>query len=363
MPAQALSLVPGDLIKAADSSTVYYYGYDGQRHAFPHSSIYFSWYDNFDRVKTVSKADLASINLGKNIMIRPGTYLVKLVSDPKVYAVEPEGVLRYIESVSQAATLYGGAWQSRVIDLADAFYGDYTSGGSFDSNRHPTGTVFRYDGEGDYYVLTNGYSRKFLSRVSWDSYHFSTRFILNVPYQNFRYKVGDDIQQYKVALSDTAQTLMGDERSDLITYSKAGSTTGSGTGLNGYYYSGESFETLKYQTVDSQVNFNWGTGAPNSGLDQDRFSVRWAGKVEIESAKNVTFYIYSDDGVRLSIDDKLVINDWKKHPLKWNEGTVSLTAGFHTIDLEYFENTGQAEVHLYWDSKTTLVPSNRLYVK
>ena len=54
-PSLAVELVPGDLIKTAGSPTVYYYGYDGKRHAFPYEKIYYSWYSDFSGIKTVTK--------------------------------------------------------------------------------------------------------------------------------------------------------------------------------------------------------------------------------------------------------------------------------------------------------------------
>jgi hypothetical protein len=51
--------------------------------------------------------------------------------------------------------------------------------------------------------------------------------------------------------------------------------------------------------TDANINFNWGTGFPTSGVDPDTFSVRWTGKVQAQKTERYTFYTRTDDGVRL----------------------------------------------------------------
>ena len=91
--AQAASINSGDLIKISSSSAVYYYANNGSRYVFPNEKIYFSWYSNFSGVKTISDVEMANILIGGNIFYRPGTRLIKIQSDPRVYAVEPQGML------------------------------------------------------------------------------------------------------------------------------------------------------------------------------------------------------------------------------------------------------------------------------
>jgi|GEM_PF-1487876 len=363
--AKAESVVPGDLVKAAKNPTVYYYGYDGKRHAFPFEKVYFSWYSDFSGVKVVADADLAGMPLGKNIVVRPGTWLIKIVTDPKVYAVEPEGRLRHITSTAQAGDLYGATWNSRVIDIPDAFYSDYQDGGELTAGRHPTGTIFSYTGESNTYLLTNGYSRRFASLTSWSGYHYNNQFTLSIPYQTYRYSTGDDIEQYKVALSDTAQTLMADERSEFGDYRKAGDTGAQPQdhGLKGEYFDGKNFNKLKLTRVDSEVNFTWGISNPAAGaiIDPDDFSVRWSGEINISYSGEYSFYTYSDDGARLYIDNQLVINNWTNHKARWDKGTIYLNEGRHRLQLEYYDALQHAIIKLAWKQQGTIIPSSVLY--
>ncbi|MBN1584820.1 hypothetical protein JW899_00420, partial [Candidatus Uhrbacteria bacterium] len=91
-------LPPGSLFKAEGSPAVYYYGRDGRRYGFPDSRTFFTWYGNFDNVRTVGASVVAAIPLGGSVTYRPGTRLVKITSDPKVYAVARGGVLRWVRS-------------------------------------------------------------------------------------------------------------------------------------------------------------------------------------------------------------------------------------------------------------------------
>src|SRR3989338_9496783 len=81
----------GDLIKMAGLSSVYYLAADGKRYVFPNESTYFSWYSDFSGVITIPQSELESYPLGANVTVRPGTKLVKITTNPKVYAVTSNG--------------------------------------------------------------------------------------------------------------------------------------------------------------------------------------------------------------------------------------------------------------------------------
>lgn len=121
------SVPTGSLIKGSGSA-VYYITKDGKRHAFPNERIYFSWYQNYASVQTISDASMSSFPLGSNVTYRPGTRLVKVQSDPKVYAVDAPNVLRWVTTEQVASALYGSTWNTKVDDLSDAFFTNYTVG-------------------------------------------------------------------------------------------------------------------------------------------------------------------------------------------------------------------------------------------
>lgn len=125
----------GDLIKlaceggeAADDpcKAVYYYGEDGKRHAFPNEKVYFTWYNDFDDVVTISDEAMADISLGKNVTYHPGSTMVKFLTVKTVYVVDTDGSLRPIASESAAEELYGENWNQEIDDISDVFYTNYT---------------------------------------------------------------------------------------------------------------------------------------------------------------------------------------------------------------------------------------------
>lgn len=134
----------GDLVKISDNAAVYYIA-GTQRYIFPHSNVYYTWYKDFSSVKTITLAELQTYTIGGNITVRPGTKLIKIQSDPSVYAVSSGGILHKIDSEARAAALYGPEWVKRVIDVSDAFFVNYMIGSPVNSDQHPNGTLIRYE--------------------------------------------------------------------------------------------------------------------------------------------------------------------------------------------------------------------------
>ncbi len=117
--------------------------------------------------------------------------------------------------------------------------------------------------------------------------------------------------------------------------------------------------------LDPTVSFNWGTGAPVSGIAADTFSVRWTGQVRAKVTGTHTFFTLSDDGVRLYVNGVLVINNWTDHAPTENSGTIALTAGQkYDIRMELYENGGGAVSQLRWSGPglaKEVVPQTHLH--
>lgn len=132
LPANAATpvnnLKPGDLIRGSSFSAVYYYGEDGLRYVFPNDKTYFTWYSNFNNVKWLTDSDLSTIQIGGNVTYKPGTRMIKIKSDPRVYTVSRNGLIRAIGSEAVAKSLYGNAWSKQVDDMPDGFFPNYTIG-------------------------------------------------------------------------------------------------------------------------------------------------------------------------------------------------------------------------------------------
>jgi len=119
---------PGDVIKGEGQSTVYYLGEDEKRYVFPNGKTYFSWFEGFDHVKEISNEELMSYPLAGNVRYKPGSLLVKIQTDPKVYAVGENGKLRWVKNERVARGLYGQHWNKLVDDVPDSFFVNYNVG-------------------------------------------------------------------------------------------------------------------------------------------------------------------------------------------------------------------------------------------
>ncbi len=185
----------GDVIKTDDSSTLYLVTSEGKRRPFPNVIVWNSYYTNFSKVKTVSQDIMSQIPLGSNVTLRAGTWLIKTPTDSKVYAVEPGGVVRWLETQEIAQTLYGQDWAQKVVDLPDVFFSDYVVGESISTPIHPNGALIQYSGENTVYYIENGQARLVTAGV-FASNNFQDKFIIkNLNPETFNYPLGDNLTE------------------------------------------------------------------------------------------------------------------------------------------------------------------------
>lgn len=104
---------------------------------------------------------------------------------------------------------------------------------------------------------------------------------------------------------------------------------------------------------ESALGGGWGLGAPVGLNAHDNFSVRWFGNWDFPQTENYRFSVVADDGVRVWVDDVLVIDDWRVGPKRTAVADVSLARGIHKVRVEYFESTGNAQVGINWAVKYT----------
>jgi hypothetical protein len=119
---------PTPLVKGSGSAVYYLSATPLKRYVFPTERTYKSWYMNFDQVRTISDSELASYPIGGNVTYRPGTRLVKITTDPRVYAISRPNVLRWVKTEAVATALYGTDWNKKIDDVPDAFFINYVIG-------------------------------------------------------------------------------------------------------------------------------------------------------------------------------------------------------------------------------------------
>ncbi|WP_186576580.1 PA14 domain-containing protein [Aquibacillus kalidii] len=99
-----------------------------------------------------------------------------------------------------------------------------------------------------------------------------------------------------------------------------------------------------YPVAYEQIDFQWGDSSPEVTIPADGFSGRYQGKVNITEDGDYTMKVWADDGAKLYVDGKLVINAWSNGSLRLTQNNVTLTKGTHTVVIEYYENTGSASL-------------------
>ena len=128
-----------ELVKMPGNDAVYYKAVNGQRYVFPNEKTYKTWYADFSGVKTITAEEMYALPIGGNVTYKPNSRLVKITTDPKVYWVAKNGVLRWLSSEALAKEMFGGNWAALVDDLSDAFFAPptYTIGEPLIENNRP----------------------------------------------------------------------------------------------------------------------------------------------------------------------------------------------------------------------------------
>jgi hypothetical protein len=136
-----------------------------------------------------------------------------------------------------------------------------------------------------------------------------------------------------------------------------------GNGLAGEYFNSHGLTNRVLARTDAQVNFNWNGVAPDPAIYSNKFSVRWSGWLLPRYTETYTLTTATRDGVRLWLNDQLVINNWAGGPLT-NTCQVALTAGqLAKIRMECFNSSGNGLARLWWSSPSQpleVIPQSQL---
>ena len=114
------------------------------------------------------------------------------------------------------------------------------------------------------------------------------------------------------------------------------------------YYANRSLSGLPVLTrMDDAIDFDWGDGSPGEGVPADNFSARWS-QDEWFNGATYRFSVRADDGLRMWVDDTLLIDAWYDQQATWITRDVYIEQGIHTVEVEYYEHAGGAQVHVSW---------------
>lgn len=140
-------------------------------------------------------------------------------------------------------------------------------------------------------------------------------------------------------------------------------------GLKGEYFKGIEFKGEPVLTqIDKQIRMFWMENSPTStavaqglltpeqAMDKNNFSIRWTGSLIAPETATYEFGVMSDDGCRIYLDGKLVIDDWSEHEMIPNVVKFDFEAGkTYDIKIEYYEAEGNAGIWLVWKKVEKIV--------
>jgi len=124
-------------------------------------------------------------------------------------------------------------------------------------------------------------------------------------------------------------------------------------GLAGEYFEGEGFETPKSRFVDTKIDHTWPdpplAELPAGLTSLDHFSVRWQGTLTAPEEGKYELGLEGDDGFRLIVDGKTVVEDWNKGAARYKNAELSFHKGQQVrITIEYFQGDGNRALRFGW---------------
>ena len=131
---------------------------------------------------------------------------------------------------------------------------------------------------------------------------------------------------------------------------------GAENGLRGEYFSSTGLQgPVAAQRTDASVDFRWNNEPPASGVPAKNFSVRWTGELVPSATGEYRLGVNADNGVRLYLDDRAIIDDWNSSGERTLATPVRLEAGHaYKLRMEYFHTDWESAAQLVWEPPTML---------
>lgn len=127
--------------------------------------------------------------------------------------------------------------------------------------------------------------------------------------------------------------------------------------FRGLYFDNEDLTNQTVERRDEAIDFNWSTGSPDPSIEPDTFSVRWEGYWNFDRSGTHRFTMRTDDGMRVWVDNEIVLDVWFLQSPTTHRVNVSLEAGQHLLKVEYFEHLGGAVARVSWTPPPLDIPT------
>ncbi len=121
-------------------------------------------------------------------------------------------------------------------------------------------------------------------------------------------------------------------------------------GLKADYYDGRHFERYVATQYVEKIDFYWNRTPPVEGINPHLCSVRYIGQLKSPKTGIYTFSARVDDGIRVWVDGKQIIDNWQLNDVGYSKGEIELIAdSVYTLKVEYFNALLEAELRLLWE--------------
>ena len=155
--------------------------------------------------------------------------------------------------------------------------------------------------------------------------------------EGIKKRVGDDV---KIVYAPWSSSISGYE---MIT--KANFPNG----LKAEHYSNKNLEGTPKVRIDENINFEPANQAPDPFLPKSPLSIRWSGDLVPNVSGKYTLAFATDDGCRLYLNGKKLIDSWHNRGVQTDSVVVELNKGErYNLVAEYFDDGGDATAKLYW---------------
>ena len=135
-----------------------------------------------------------------------------------------------------------------------------------------------------------------------------------------------------------------------------------GDGIRGDYYNGVDLKEFVLSRRDATLAFDWAHQSPAPGVTAEYFSVRWTGWLLPPASGRYVFHVTVDDGIRIWLNNKLIMNEWRPQPVRTFTTSIELKAGEpYRLRVEYFQDILDTRARIAWerpDVKLTRPPSS-----
>lgn len=143
----------------------------------------------------------------------------------------------------------------------------------------------------------------------------------------------------------------GRDKSEYVVIPSKNLTWHNQQGLHGEYFDNINFNGLPVsERTDKQLDFRWTLSAPVSSLSKDFYSVRWSGQLIAPLTGKFKIGLEGNDGYRLFINGKLVVDNWQKQSYHVSMANYSFEKNKrYSLRIDFYETTGNATIKLIWN--------------